>query len=162
MTGKKRFEVPRILEILREGPEAIWDATHDLSSDELRARPAPDEWSAHEILAHLRACADVWGGCIETMLSQDHPTITGVNPRRWILSSDLPKKEFHASLREFAEQRRRLMSMLEPLGPDGWNRSATIRGAGKPLTKTVLDYADRLARHERPHIRQIRTATIRG
>jgi hypothetical protein len=29
---------------------------------------ALSEWSAVEVLAHLRACGDVWGGCIARIL----------------------------------------------------------------------------------------------
>ena len=51
------------------------------------------------------------------------------------------------------------MSRLRPLIPEDWLRTATITGAGRPLQGSVLSYADRLARHERPHLKQVqRTA----
>jgi hypothetical protein len=58
-------------------------------------------------------------------------------------------------LRAFSTQRAELLAILEPLPPEGWARTATITGAGSPLQKTVLDYADRLTHHEQPHIKQI-------
>ena len=33
-------------------------------------------------------------------------------------------------------------------------RSAMVRGAGKPLERTALFHAQRLATHERPHVKQ--------
>jgi hypothetical protein len=39
--------------------------TGGLAPAQLQAVPAPDQWSATEVLAHLRACADMWGGCIQ-------------------------------------------------------------------------------------------------
>ena len=39
--------------------------------------------------------------------------------------------------------------------PTTWSRAAVVRGAGRPLTKTVLDYGGRLAADERSHVRQI-------
>jgi hypothetical protein len=30
-----------------------------------------------------------------------------------------------------------------------------VTGVGKPLERTVLQYAERMARHERPHLKQI-------
>jgi hypothetical protein len=46
---------------------------------------------------------------------------------------------------------------LQPLGPGDWSRSATITGAGAPLTRSVHFYAQWLARHERPHLKQIKS-----
>jgi hypothetical protein len=37
---------------------------------ELLATPGPDEWSANDVLAHLRACSDVWGGHIAAILQK--------------------------------------------------------------------------------------------
>jgi hypothetical protein len=37
----------------------------------------------------------------------------------------------------------------------GRQRAGTLIGAGKPLSLTAHSYAERLARHERPHLKQI-------
>jgi hypothetical protein len=58
-------------------------------------------------------------------------------------------------LRAYAEQRADLLAVLEPLAPEDWSRAATVRGAGKVLERTVLSYAQWLANHERPHVKQI-------
>jgi hypothetical protein len=52
-------------------------------------------------------------------------------------------------------QRTQLLAILELLPPEDWSRTATVTGAGKPLKRTVLFYAQWLARHERPHLKQI-------
>jgi hypothetical protein len=44
---------------------------------------------------------------------------------------------------------------LEPIAPGDWSRAAKVTGAGKPLVRTVHFYAQWLAIHERPHIKQI-------
>jgi len=41
------------------------------------------------------------------------------------------------------------------LPPAGWARAASVTGAGAALERTVRDYAQWLARHERPHVKQI-------
>jgi DinB superfamily len=110
---------------------------------------------ADEVLAHLRACADVWGNCIAAMLNEDTPTLRTVNPRTWIKQTNYLDLDFPASLGSFAAQRADLLAVLNPLPPDGWSRKATVTGAGKALERTVLDYAERLARHERPHLKQV-------
>ena len=85
----------------------------------------------------------------------DRPTLRAVNPRTWINKTDYRKQAFQPSLLAFATQRTELLAVLEPLPPEGWERAATVTVAGKALERTVLFYADWLARHERPHVKQI-------
>jgi hypothetical protein len=151
-----------LLDRLREGPRRITMAAKNESADRLHARPARDEWSASEVLAHLRACADVWGDAIGRIIEDDHPTIRGVSPRHFIKGTDYTEQDFQRALRAFKAQRTRLLDALEALSDEGWAREATITGAGKPLVRTVYDYVERLARHERPHLKQIeRTLDVR-
>jgi hypothetical protein len=145
----------QILTLLAETPTRIAALTAGLPSAQLHAAPNQDEWSANDVLAHLRACADVWGTCIETMIAEDGPTLRAVNPRSWIKKTDYPELEFQSSLRAFATQRADLLAILGSLLPEAWSRAATVTGAGKPLERTVLFYARWLAVHERPHVKQI-------
>jgi hypothetical protein len=154
MSGKS-LSHEQILTLLRATPPRIAGLTDCLAPDQLLAAPNPGEWSANEVLAHLRSCADVWGSCIAEIISEDGPTLRAVNPRTWIKKTDYREQEFLPSLQAFTAQRADLLALLEPLAPEGWSRSATVTGAGKPLVRTVLFYAQWLAIHERPHIKQI-------
>jgi hypothetical protein len=62
---------------------------------------------------------------------------------------------FRPSLTAFTRQRTGLLAVLASLSPDGWLRSTTVIGAARPIERTVQDYADRLARHERTHGKQV-------
>jgi len=148
--------IEQALTLLHETPERIGTLTADLSAAQLRRRPSRDEWSVNEVLAHLRACADVRGGCIPAILAEDRPTLRAVDPRTWIKKTDYLDLAFRPSFRAFSRQRADLLAVLEALPPEDWSRSATVTGAGKVLERTVLFYAQWLARHERPHVKQIR------
>jgi hypothetical protein len=151
----RSLAIQQVLTLLAETPSRIAALTADLPPAHLHTSPNPDEWSANDVLAHLRACADVWGTCIMAMIAEDTPTLRAVNPRTWIKKTDYLAREFQPSLRAFATQRAELLAVLQPLPPAGWSRAATVTGAGKPLQLTVLSYARRLALHERPHVKQI-------
>ena len=153
----------QLLTMLAETPPRLAALTVDLAPAQLRAAPGPGEWSASEALAHLRACADMWGQCIVAIITQDQPTLKAVNPRTWIRHTDYLEQEFAPSLRAFTAQRGELLAVLEPLSEEAWSRSATVTGAGKPLVRTVRFYAQWLAGHERPHVKQIAriVATLR-
>jgi hypothetical protein len=152
-----QLTLEQILAVLSEGPPRIAEVTAHLTPEQLRTSPYPDEWSARDVLAHMRSCADVWGGCIARILNEDKPAFKAVNPTTWIKSTDYFELEFRPSLHAFTAQRAELLAVLEPLPPESWLRAATVSVAGKPTERTVHFYAQWLARHERPHIRQIAT-----
>jgi len=147
--------VEQILSLLVEAPRHIKVVTARLDPARLRIAPREGEWSANQILAHLRACADVWGGSIVTMVREDHPTIRAINPRTWIRDTYYLDRTFRPSLRAYTQQRTELLAHLESLSPRDWSRGGTFTGAGKPLERTVLSEADAIARHERLHVKQI-------
>lgn len=144
-----------LLTMLAAAPPRIAALTAGLAPTQLRAAPAPDTWSANAVLAHLRACSDMWGDNIAAIVADDHPTLRAINPRTWINSTDYLEQPFARSLEAYTAQRGKLLGILEPLTPKGWARAATVTGAGKPLELTVRSYAERLSIHERPHLKQI-------
>lgn len=145
----------QILSMLESGPPRLTATTAGLAPALLQLPPSPGEWSANDVLAHLRSCADVWGNCIDTILTQKAPTIRAINPRTWINSTDYLEQDFRPSLRAFTSQRTALLKLLESLPKKSWARQATVTVAGKALERTVHFYAQWLATHERPHIKQI-------
>ncbi len=151
----RSLTIEQVLTLLAETPPRITTLTAGLATAQLQAAPDHDEWSANDVLAHLRACADVWGNCIVAMIAQDRPTLRAVNPRSWIRKTDYLELEFRPSLRAFATQRADLLAVLKPLPHKGWSRTATVTGAGKVLERTVLFYAQWLAGHERQHVKQV-------
>jgi hypothetical protein len=151
--------IEQILTNLAETPARLAGLTEGLTPAQLLEPPEPGEWSARDVLAHLRACSDIWGKAIVKILSEEKPTVKAVNPVTWIKKTNYCELEFQSSLQAFTDQRAELLRVLEPLAPEAWSRSATVTGAGKPLERSVYTYAQWLANHERSHIKQIgRTA----
>lgn len=162
------YDTPRsieqILSMLTDAPMRLADLSGGLPPAELLAPPEPGEWSARDVLAHLRACADMWGKNMAVILSEDRPTIKAVNPTTWIKKTNYRELEFQPSLQSFTAQRADLLAMLKPLSPEAWTRTAMVTGAGKPRERSVYTYALWLANHERSHIKQIEriTTALRG
>jgi uncharacterized damage-inducible protein DinB len=147
--------IEHLLTMLAEAPQRIAALTADLPPARLHATPSEDEWSANDILAHLRACADVWGGSIVTMVREDHPTIRAISPRTWIRDTDYADRAFRPSFGAYSQQRTELVAFLEALTPEEWARGGTFTGAGRILERTVLSEASAIVNHERPHVNQI-------
>jgi hypothetical protein len=151
----KSLTTEQVLTLLAEAPPRLATLTADLTPAQLHTPPGLNEWSANDVLAHVRSCADVWGKCIMTIIAENAPTIRAVNPTTWIKQTNYPELEFQSSLCSFAAQRAELLAVLQPLPDEGWLRKARVSGAGKVLERTVLFYAQWLARHERTHVKQI-------
>ncbi len=143
---------------LGENASRLAAITDGVAHEQLHTAPAQDEWSPNDVLAHMRACCDVWGGNIEKILASEHATFAGINPRTWIKKTDYPAWEFEAALRAFQDQRAKLLSTLGALTPADWERTATVRAYGQPNERTLISYATQLAMHERTHVRQIEKA----
>ena len=148
-------ETRRVLTLLSETPGTIARTARGRSEDDLCRRPEVEAWSAQEIVAHLRACAEVWGRSIDRMLAEDHPTIRYVSPRGWIRKTDYLRQTFRENLKAFSAQREVLMTTLTPLTANGWRRGATFTGTTSGREGTVLIYASRIAEHEVRHLDQL-------
>jgi len=158
----KASEVRAVLTVLSQSPKQIARIARGLGEPQLNRRPGTDAWSAQEIVAHLRACADVWGGSIERMLAEDHPTIRYVSPRGWIKKTDYLQQTFRETLREFSEQRNLLIATLTKVSSSGWTRCATFTGTTLGREATVFSYATRMADHEVGHLDQLRRTLNRS
>ena len=144
-------EIEKVLRMLAATPRRIASVSPGIAARKLQFKPDPDSWSANEILAHLRSCADVWGKNIITIITVDHPTLRHISPRGWIRKTDYLQLEFKSSFAAFEHQRRELLSILKGLTPRDWSRAATTNGR----EETVFSYANRIAEHENKHCGQI-------
>ncbi len=147
--------VQQVLDQLRSTPLRLRELTAGVPPELLRTAPGPGEWSANDVLAHLRACSDRWGEAATRIVVEDGPRLRGTEPRVWITKTNYLDLEFTPSLRAFVRQRKALLAVLDPLSPGEWQRTGTLVGAGKPVSRTVHTYAERLARHERSHVKQV-------
>jgi hypothetical protein len=149
----KTLTVDQIMALLEATAPRIAELTSSLKPAQLQL-PSEGEWSANDVLAHLRACADVWGGCMISIF-EGARTLRAVNPLTWIEKTDYRSQSFTPSLRSFARQRAELLEVLRPTPRADWLRTVTVTGAGAPLKRDALFYGRWMAGHERAHIKQI-------
>lgn len=144
-------EVEKVLRLLEASPKRITAVTQHLTSTQLHTKPDPNAWSANDILAHLRACVDVWTKDIDVMLTQDSPKMRHLSPRTYMRRTNYPNLEFGPSFQIFCSQRAELLEKLSGLAFASWSRDAEIKGR----QHTVFTHARRLALHEAVHCDQI-------
>jgi hypothetical protein len=145
--------IEEVTRLLSDTPRRIAAASNELDNDQLHSRPDKKTWSANDILAHLRACADVWGETIEAMLMEDEPVLKHLSPRTWLRKTDYLELPFRESFQRFIERRTVLLNTLKGLDPGAWSRGAII----KDRHHTIFSQARRLALHESTHCEQLET-----
>ena len=143
--------IEKYLGLLSSTSRRIMKATQGFDDVRLQYKIDKKAWSVNDIFAHLRSCADVWGGNIEAMLAEDRPTLPYCHPRQWIKKTNYPNLIFHESFQAFRKQRKKLLKRLNNLAFEDWSRAAII----KNREHTVFSQTRRMALHEDVHCQQI-------
>jgi hypothetical protein len=144
-------EVQKHLEIISETPGQIGLLVKGLDDDRLQYRVDVKSWSANDILAHLRSCADLWTHSIYAMLAEREPSFSDINERKWAKVTRYTELPFIQSLQAYSLQRDSLVRVLKDLPFDSWERSAIIFDR----RHTVFTQTRRLAKHETEHLEQM-------
>jgi hypothetical protein len=139
------------LQMLEETLTHLHACRAALDEEVIKRQPASGEWSALEVLAHLRAAAEVFSHSIFMFLLDDWPTIPYIHPNKWRDMQGYSEITFDENLQIFELNRRYLLRKLRNLTPSTWERSGTI----KTQTRTVYGEMRRMALHEKGHYGQI-------
>jgi hypothetical protein len=150
-------DVQKYLGILSGAPQQIALTVKGFEEEYLQLRANSKSWSANDILAHLRSCADLWTHSIYAMLAENEPVFSDINERKWAKVTRYAELPFHQSFQAFSLQRESLLRVLKDLSFDAWERSALIL----ERHHTVFTQTRRLAKHEAEHLEQLKTI-LRG
>ena len=148
---REERDIQQRLDQLRAVPGRIAAATDAVSDPVLHRRTAAEPWSVNDVLAHLRAAADVRDRYMRRMATGEHATLAYDSPRSEMRKTDYVDRPFAENLAAFTAQRVSLVEWLEALPADAWSRGALIRD--RP--ETIATYARSLAEHEAVHCEQI-------
>ncbi len=126
-------------------------ATGGADDKRLHARSAAEPWSVNDILAHVRASADMREKYITYMASGDRATLRYESPRGWIRKTDYLELPFAESFAAYRAHRSAWLGQLEAMSLADWERGAIIRD--RP--ETIASYVRYLTDHETVHCQQI-------
>src|SRR5919109_3111570 len=98
--------------MLEEHPRRIAAAARGIAAPRLRGKRILGEWSAVDVLAHLRCCADARGELIPRILAERRPTLRAIDPRTLFKTTPYRDLDFATSLRAFTRQRARHLTLL--------------------------------------------------
>ena len=112
---------------LARNPALIAGLLGSVPPQDLKRRPRPAKWSAHEHACHLAVMEPMWASRLELILRENHPTIVSYEPEE-----DDPDRLLHMDLRsalaDFDRGRQALVGRLRSLQVNDWLRPATHTG----------------------------------
>lgn len=124
----------RLVATLAGSPEWVEERLERSASAWIRTRPAPDRWSAHEVVGHLcDGDADVYLPRLEAMLREDLPACADVSLVEAPRVEAYAAAETAALLERWRAARARLVARLAPLGRREWAR-AGVHSLHGPFT----------------------------
>ena len=121
-------------------------------ADRWARRPAPDRWSAGEILAHLADAEIVAGWRVRLILGDDGVRLQPFDQNVWADAFKYARVDLAESLATFAALRTSLLSLLKRVDPERLEHHGMHAERGKePIAHLMRLYAG----HDLNHLSQI-------
>jgi hypothetical protein len=145
-------EVSDLLNRLAAVPARIGRAVARLSDTDKHLSSSNSEWSASQILAHLRASDDILSHRLYAILTRDNPVLPAYDERRWVEIAGYLQADVELSLNVFTLRRAELVTMLRQVAREDWQRLGNheIKGA-----ISLFQVATALLEHEEEHCVQL-------
>ncbi len=141
------------MRVLARTPARLEALIRSRSRSLLVRRPAPDKWSAIEIIAHLADAELVFGWRVRTMLASPNTRLTAVDQDGWAAIGRYFARSPARSLALFRAQRESNLALLRDTPRRNWSTHHAqheIRGR-----VTLADLVQLEAAHDLNHFRQI-------
>jgi DinB family protein len=144
----------KLINQYKDGYRVIAEALTGATEEELDHRPAPEKWSAREIVHHLADSEMTAAMRLRLLIATEQPQIVGFDQDEFArrLYYDRP---IEAAVDAFKSARRTTAEILERLTEEQWAREGTHSEHGR---YTVERWLEIYAKHAHNHAEQIRVA----
>ena len=109
---------------LEAAPGIIIGLIREVAPENLKRRPAPGKWSAHEHACHISTGHDVFLARLELMLSAPHPRIESMEPSPEEEEGSLLRVDLDEALARYVRERAQVVKRLKELSAEDWQRTA--------------------------------------
>ena len=148
----------KLIDKYKEGYAVVAEAVTGATDEELDRRPAPNKWSAREIVHHLADSEMTAAIRLRLLVGEDRPAIAAYDQDKFArrLYYDRPIAK---SLEAFKAARDSTAELLECLTPDDWKREGVHSEMGRYSLEIWLEI---YAEHAHKHAGQILVAMDAG
>ena len=132
------------------GPRLLRAAVEHTPPSALQWRPAPGQWSVHEIVCHCADSETVSSTRIRYLTGEDRPAIQGYDQDRWAQRFDYHALPLDMALRQIDQVRAWTADLIRRFPAEAWTREGTHTESGRYDAETWLrTYAEHLEVHAR-------------
>ena len=147
------MERERIIALLAGTPSKVYAVVAPLSEEQLRWRPNGDEWSAKEVLCHLRDTAEVHSLRMQRIAAEDNPFLPSFDQEAYARDRKYQEDITPTVLLKYIEQRGDILAFVRGLSQEAWSRPGAHEEDG---AVTLQQIAERMVGHESEHLGQLR------
>ena len=147
-----RTERAELIEAYAAGPARLREALTAVPAVAMQWRPAPDEWSIHEIVVHCADSETMAAGRIRTVAIEPDPLIVGYDQERWAREFDYHGLPVETALLTVEAVRANTVPLLRRLPDTAWARVGRHIELGH---YSAEDWLRIYARHLHDHAEQI-------
>lgn len=169
------LNVERSLSRLEHTPPELERALAGRADDELGRRPDPQNWSAKEIICHLRDVEELFQIRFHAIVAIDEPRLLvlgaspselapwriggaighPLDPARWAEERQYQRSDTGEALAAFRRRRGEVLTLLRSLEAEEWERGGVHLSRGR---LTLREWVASLAGHDDNHLDQLRRA----
>ena len=113
-----------LIATLESAPEIIYSLVREVPLQNLKRRPSPNKWSAHEHACHISTGDTAFLARLELMLSDPAPYIRSMVPSPEEEAGSLLSIDLDEALDQYVRERVRLIKRLKELSAVDWQRMA--------------------------------------
>ncbi len=117
-------EALTLIATLGSAPRIIIGLVREVPPQNLKRRPSPTRWSAHEHACHIATADTAYLSRLELMLSHPEPYIKSMLPSADEEAGSLLNADLDEALGLYVRERARLVGRLKGLSEGEWQRAA--------------------------------------
>ena len=137
-----------LIDRYERGPALLKAALAKFPPEALQWRPAPDKWSAHEVIVHCADSETNAHGRIRYLLAEEKPVIQGYDQDRWARTFDYHQLPIEIALATVEAVRANTVPLLRRTSEAAWTRMGTHSESGAYGAEDWLhSYAEHLEKH---------------
>ncbi len=144
-----------IFETLEAAPRRLGELTKKLGDAVLRKKPAPDKWSAMEVVCHLRDVERLWADRLVKAAFSDQPPFYMLDVDAMAAKNSYNTQDLGTALKEFGRLREDNLRLLRTLPASQWKRVGIHPKRGEISIERIVEI---LTGHDEGHFAQIAAA----
>jgi uncharacterized damage-inducible protein DinB len=121
----------------------------------LSKRPDDKNWSAKEVVCHVRDTEESFMARFQTIMAMDEPKFLPVEPDRWAVERQYQRNDVPEALAAFKSRRDDTLRFFRGLKAEQWERGGIHATRGK---MTLKDFVELMAWHDDNHLDQLKRA----